>query len=96
MSAKMKAANEWIHANMHMPVNELIKKLNTKLIGHYRYYGITGNYDKLEMFRWYVIERLKAWLHRRSQRAKMTSQYGHYFVCGVCAVRLYSVHLSDK
>jgi RNA-directed DNA polymerase len=24
------------------------------------------------MFRWYVIERLKAWLHRRSQRAKMT------------------------
>ena len=54
MSAKMKAANEWIRANMHMPVNELIKKLNTKLIGHYRYYGITGNYDKLEMFRWYV------------------------------------------
>ena len=48
MSAKMKAANEWIHANMHMPVNELIKKLNTKLIGHYRYYGIIGNYDKLE------------------------------------------------
>ena len=72
MSAKMKAANEWIRANMHMPVNELIKKLNTKLIGHYRYYGITGNYDKLEMFRWYVIERLKAWLHSRSQRAKMT------------------------
>lgn len=72
MSAKMKAANEWIRANMHMPVNELIKKLNTKLIGHYRYYGIIGNYDKLEMFRWYVIERLKAWLHRRSQRAKMT------------------------
>lgn len=72
MSAKMKAANEWIRANMHMPVNELIKKLNTKLVGHYRYYGISGNYDKLEMFRWYVIERLKAWLNRRSQKAKMT------------------------
>lgn len=72
MSAKMKAANEWIRANRHMPVNELIKKLNTKLIGHYRYYGIIGNYDKLMMFRWYVIGRLKAWLRRRSQKDKMT------------------------
>ena len=70
----MKAANEWIRANMHMPVNELIKKLNTKLIGHYRYYGITGNYDKLEMFRWYVIlERLKSMASTGApQRAKMT------------------------
>lgn len=72
MSAKMKAENEWIRANMHMPVNELIKKLNTKLVGHYRYYGITGNYDKLEMFRWYVLDRLKVWFNRRSQKAKMT------------------------
>lgn len=72
MSAKMKVANEWIRANMHIPVNELIKKLNTKLVGHYQYYGITGNYDKVEMFRWYVIERLKVWLNIRSQKAKMT------------------------
>lgn len=72
MSAKMKAANEWIRANMHMPVSELIKKLNTKLIGHYRYYGIIGNYDKMNKFRWYVIIRLKAWLNRRSQKDKVT------------------------
>lgn len=72
MSAKMKLANEWIRANMHMPVKELIKKLNTKLIGHYRYYGIIGNYDKMDMFRWYVTERLRSWLNRRSQKANMT------------------------
>lgn len=72
MGAKMANANQWLKANMHCPVNELIKKINSKLMGHYRYYGIIGNMHKLDVFREYIIHRLKAWLNRRSQKAKIS------------------------
>ncbi len=71
MGAKLKAVNEWLKENRHMPIPEMVKKLNQKLIGHYRYYGIIGNYCKLAIFRRYVITRMKVWLGRRSQKAKM-------------------------
>lgn len=72
MGAKLKEVNEWLKINRHMPIPEMVKKLNQKLIGHYRYYGIIGNYKKLIIYRRYVRNRMKVWLGRRSQKAKMT------------------------
>ena len=57
---------------MHKPVGEIIRKLNKKLRGHYVYYGITDNRNKLEEFRDYVKVELKRVLNRRSQKANMT------------------------
>jgi group II intron reverse transcriptase/maturase len=71
MSVKMAAAKEWLRENMHMNTRELMKKLNTKLIGHYRYYGVTGNSCKINAFSYYVIKEVFKTLNRRSQR-KMT------------------------
>ncbi len=38
LSSKMEAVKEWLQKNMHINKCELVKKLNIKLIGHYRYY----------------------------------------------------------
>lgn len=72
MGAKFKEVNEWLKKNRHMPIPEMVKILNQKLIGHYRYYGIIGNYRKLNIYYRYVMYRMKIWLGRRSQKAKMT------------------------
>ena len=72
MGAKFKEVNKWLKQNRHLPIPEMVKKLNQKLIGHYRYYGIIGNYNKLHMYRRYIMYRMKIWLGRRSQKAKMT------------------------
>ena len=66
--AKLKKSKEWLKANMHEPVLNLIKRLNTKLIGHYRYYGITGNYSMINSFKFRVTKQLFWALNRRSQR----------------------------
>lgn len=62
--AKMKM---WIRENMHTPINILITKLNRKLTGHYRYYGITDNSKKISQFYYIAGRQLYKTLKRRSQ-----------------------------
>lgn len=71
LKAKKIAAKEWIKENMHMPIPELIKKLNIKLIGHYRYYGISDNSSKLIEFMRYIVRTLYKQLRRRDQKKKL-------------------------
>ncbi len=40
---KLKDTKKWLYENRTMPVKEMIKALNLKLIGHYRYYGVSFN-----------------------------------------------------
>ena len=47
---------------------KLVKKLNVKLIGHYRYYGVTGNSQKMRWFRQYILEMMFKTLNKRSQK----------------------------
>ena len=71
MGDKFKEVNEWPKMNRHMPIPEMVKKLNQKLVGHYRYYGIIGNDRRLGIYYKYIKYRMKIWLGRRSQKAKM-------------------------
>jgi len=70
--SKKEAVKKWLKENMHEKTADLIKKINQKLIGHYRYYGIAGNRKRMDEFRNYIIEELKRVLNRRSQKANMT------------------------
>jgi len=72
MSAKMQAAKAWLRENMHLDKRELVKRLNVKLVGHYRYYGVTGNIIGLARFLRYVNAQLFRALCRRSQRGRIT------------------------
>ena len=53
---------------MHHSIKEIVPKLNAKLEGHYRYYGIFDNYKALESFTRFVVEALYRVLRRRGQR----------------------------
>lgn len=71
--AKKENVKQWLRQNVYIyPVPYLIKKLNTKLIGMYRYYGISDNIQWMIKFRQYVRYELKKWLSRRSQRGNIT------------------------
>ena len=67
---KQKKANvkKWLKENMHNSIKEIVPKLNVKLEGHYRYYGIFGNYKALLSFTKFVKEALYRCLIRRGQR----------------------------
>lgn len=72
LKAKKIVAKEWIKENMHKPVNEIIKKLNIKLLGYYRYYGISDNSNKLQEFMRYITRTLFKQLRRRSQKNRIS------------------------
>ena len=56
---KLKAIKLWLYKNNDLPVKELIKKLNVKLIGHYRYYGVSYNSIKIGSFLHYTQKYLQ-------------------------------------
>jgi len=66
--AKVKAMRKWVKENMHKPVKNIIKMLNSKLTGHYNYYGITDNYETIRAFYRLARRILKTTLSRRSQK----------------------------
>jgi hypothetical protein len=47
------------------------RQLSQQLLGHYAYYGITGNYPALNRFHRQVGREWRKWLDRRSQKASM-------------------------
>jgi RNA-directed DNA polymerase len=59
---------DWCRKNCWLPKEKLFAQLNSKLRGHYNYYGIRGNYDSLKGFFYQVTRILFKALNRRSQR----------------------------
>ena len=72
LKVKKQKIKKWIKENMHNPVKELIKDLNMRLRGHYNYYGVSNNYERMHNFYIYVLLQLKFWLSRRSQKGRIT------------------------
>lgn len=70
--SKIKTMKEWIKNNRMMSVEELIKKINQKLRGHYQYYGVTDNTRGVKSYLNVVKWLLFKWLNRRSQRRSYT------------------------
>lgn len=75
-SKKLRGATKrmtvWIKRNRHLPLPELIKMLNSKLVGHYRYYGMTFNIRSLNVFHHLVKRQLYKWLSRRGGKKRIT------------------------
>jgi len=72
LKAKRAKVKKWIRKNIHIPIGDLVKKINLRLQGHYNYYGVSFNYMKLQGFYEYVKWVLKRGLMRRSQKDKTT------------------------
>jgi RNA-directed DNA polymerase len=61
----------WLKHNRNMPIMQIHKALSLKLLGHYRYYGITDN-SKISNFGYEVVQLFFKWINRRSQRRSYT------------------------
>jgi RNA-directed DNA polymerase len=80
---KITSVWEWCKHNRHISVKEQHQMLNSKLIGHYQYYGIRGNYKFLEVYYEAVEKAWKRWLGRRSRTGYINYEdfqkfLGHY------------------
>ena len=67
----LQALSAWCEKNLHQPIEEQYQKLRQKLLGHYGYYGITGNFSSLQEYLDCVRKTWKRWLSRRRRAGQM-------------------------
>ena len=68
LTRALRAVSAWCKRNRHAPLREQQAALRSKLLGHYGYYGITGNARSLSLFH-HTVQRLwMKWLNRRGGR----------------------------
>ena len=70
--AGMQRMREWIKAHRHQKLGLTMKTLKAKLRGTWNYYGLIGNYRRMQLFYDATCRTLHKWLNRRSQRQSMT------------------------
>jgi group II intron reverse transcriptase/maturase len=68
----LKRIAAWCRRYRHEPVREQWTALRRKLLGHFGYFGITGNFRALRSLRHRVCGVWRKWLSRRSQRARIS------------------------
>ena len=68
MKQKRETIKKWIKDNMHENIIETLDKIKLKLVGHYNYYGVSGNTKDLMCFYWYVKTTYFRALQRRGQK----------------------------
>lgn len=68
MRSALKEMRRWCKENRHLGTRKIFEGFNAKLRGHYNYFGVVGNYDRLSDFYYRALVFLKKWLNRRSQR----------------------------
>jgi len=74
---KLKATNQWLRSvRNQVKLAEWWKVLGLKLVGHYRYYGMSGNLSALRKFSRETSKLAYKWINRRSQKKSFTfAQY---------------------
>ena len=70
---------EWLRHNLTQPIDEVWKTLNSKLRGHYQYYGINDNWPSLIKYQETAKRFAYRWICRRSQKGRISlREYGEY------------------
>ena len=72
LKRSIKAVAEWCRQHMHYELAEQQQELNTKLRGHYQYYGRPTNYQSLWRFYRIVLCIWKKCLSRRTRGPSIT------------------------
>ena len=77
---KAKELNQWLKKVRNLvKLKQWWKVLIVKLIGHYRYYGISGNCRELKKYYRLAIRLALKWINRRSQKKSYNwAQYSRY------------------
>lgn len=76
---KIKEFTVWVKKYRHRNIKEMMKIVKSKLIGHYRYYGVTDNFYMIAKYYFEIWKILFKWLNRRSQKRSFTTdQFEQY------------------
>jgi len=62
----------WCKRNRHKPIEDQQRYISAVLLGHFSYYGLTGNGKTINVYREEVRRIWHYWLQRRSQRRCLT------------------------
>jgi group II intron reverse transcriptase/maturase len=72
MRASVQRMTEWIKTNRHQKERNLMHTLRAKLTGTWNYYGLIGNFKRMDQFYQETCRIVFKWLNRRSQRKSLT------------------------
>ena len=71
----IEAFRDWIKENRHKKkLDDLWEMAAAKLRGHYQYYGVSHNIEKLNHYYFAATQALFTWLNRRSQKRSFTPE----------------------
>jgi group II intron reverse transcriptase/maturase len=59
---------------------EIWNLLKSKMVGHYRYYGVSENFRGIRRFYWFVLGSVYKWINRRSQKMSFTWDQFHKYL----------------
>lgn len=68
LKQKKAEVSKWLKDRMHKDIFETLEKIKTKLLGHYAYYGVSGNFDDLSKYYKYIKYKFYNILRRRGQK----------------------------
>jgi group II intron reverse transcriptase/maturase len=69
LKQKKQNVKQWLKTQRNENILDIIDRINKKIVGHYAYYGVSGNYKSLVTFHKYIEVALYKMLTRRSQRS---------------------------
>jgi group II intron reverse transcriptase/maturase len=79
LRSKFSDLKEWLRHNLTQPIGEVWQTLNSKLRGHYQYYGINDNWPSLIKYQQAAKRFAYRWICRRSQKGRISLRaYGAY------------------
>src|SRR5207249_3787019 len=70
--AGVQRMTDWVKRHRHQKLRRTMKTVKAKLQGTWNYYGLIGNYRRMQLFYDATCRTLHKWLNRRSQRTSMT------------------------
>ena len=75
LNAKLRSNNDWLKRARHkLTLEEIMKTVKAKLIGHYNYFGINGNLKCLRQYYQGTLWMIYKWINRRSQKKSKTKK----------------------
>jgi RNA-directed DNA polymerase len=70
LHAACRRIKEWIRQHRHLPGRAFFQRRNTRLRGHYNYYGVRGNSRALHRFFNWAMDCTFKWLNRRGGKRR--------------------------
>ena len=97
LSGKLKEVKEYLkRVRSYLPLKSWWPYLKSRLIGHYNYFGVSGNYRCIRQFYNNVYYMIYKWINRRSQKRSMTLEiFDRYLQYNPLPLPRYAMHYTS-